>query len=237
MKKNVIAYDSRRLFSGYALSRSPCDTSIVWHDARCKTAPCWLLRTTMSPKRFSQFPLLVSRKTKVKETKSKVSNEHQFRLHKPLENRLRTGTVSDWKRSSDRLGNEGVYLCGGPSYASYGDKSQGGGERVVSYPVLSLTHIWIQESSNNPREVIPSTSKYFMATGKQSLKVLQSAAAFIPVPLIREAVGVALKIMEVCEDQCEVCTKIPPRKGCEMVNNIILPEYIGRRSKGQRPER
>ena len=76
-----------------------------------------------------------------------------------------------------------------------------------------------------------------MATGKQSLKVLQSAAAFIPVPLIREAVGVALKIMEVCEEQCEVCTKIPPRKGCEMVNNVILPEYIRRRSKDQRAER
>ena len=30
----------------------------------------------MSPKRFSQFPLLASRKTKVKETKTKVSNEH-----------------------------------------------------------------------------------------------------------------------------------------------------------------
>ena len=44
-----------------------------------------------------------------------------------------------------------------------------------------------------------------MATGKQTLKVLQSAAAFIPVPLIREAVGVALKIIEVCEEQCEVC--------------------------------
>ena len=57
-----------------------------------------------------------------------------------------------------------------------------------------------------------------MATGKQSLKVLQSAAAFIPVPLIQEAVGVALKIIEICEEHCEVCTKIPPRKGCEMVN-------------------
>ena len=48
-----------------------------------------------------------------------------------------------------------------------------------------------------------------MATGKQALKVLQSAAAFIPVPLIREAIGVALKVMEVCEERCEVC-KIPP---------------------------
>ena len=66
--------------------------------------------------------------------------------------------------------------------------------------------------------------------------MLQSAAAFMPVPLIREAVGVALKIIEVCEEQCEVC-KIPPKKGCEMVNNIILPVYIRRRSKGQRAER
>ena len=69
---------------GYALSRSPCDTSIVWHDARCKTVLCWLPRTIMAPKRFSRFPLLASRKTKVKETKSKVSNEHQFRLYTNL---------------------------------------------------------------------------------------------------------------------------------------------------------
>ena len=64
-----------------------------------------------------------------------------------------------------------------------------------------------------------------MVTGKQTLKVLQSAAAFIPVPLIREAVGVALKIMEVCEEQCEVC-KISPRKCCKIINNILLPGYI-----------
>ena len=102
--------------------------------------------------------------------------------------------------------------------------------------LVSLTHIWIQESSDNAREVIPSTSKYILATGKQTLKVLQSAAAFIPVPLIREAVGVALKIMEVCEEQCEVC-KIQLRKGCKTVYNIILPEYIRRWPKGSRAER
>ena len=67
--------------------------------------------------------------------------------------------------------------------------------------------------------------------------MLQTAAAFIPVPLIKEAVGVALKIMEVCEEQCEVCTKTPPRKVCEMVNNLLLLEYIRCRSKGPRAER
>ena len=85
------------------------------------------------------------------------------------------------------------------------------------------------ETNSISREVIPSTAQYIMATGKQALKVLQSAAAFIPVPLIREAVGVALKIMEVCEERCEVC-KIPPMKYCKIINNILLlPEYIRRR--------
>ena len=125
---------------------------------------------------------------------------------------LRTGTAWNWT-STDRLDNKGTYLCRGPP--SYGDKLQGGGERIDSYPPISLTHIWIQESSENRTEVVPSTAQYFMAVGKEALKVLQSAAAFIPVPLIREAVGVALKIMEVCEDRCEVC-KIPPTKCCKI---------------------
>ena len=113
-----------------------------------------------------------------------------------------------------------MYLCRGPSY---GDKSQGGGERIDSYPPISLTHICNQESSDNPREVIPTTAQYITATGKQALTLLQSAAPFIPVPLIKAAVDIALKIIEVCE----VC-KISHRKGCKLVNNILLPEYIRR---------
>ena len=93
----------------------------------------------------------------------------------------------------------------------------------------SLTHIWIQESSEDPREVIPTTAKYISATGKQVLTLLQSAATLIPVPLIKEAIGVALKVI----DLCEVC-KISPRKGCKMVYNyIIVRIYLSsvRRSK------
>ena len=142
--------------------------------------------------------------------------------------RLRPETAWNWT-STDRFGNEGMYLCRGPSY---GDKFQGGGERIDSYPSISLTQIWIQESSDNPREVIPTTAQYITATGKHALTLLQTAAPFIPVPLIKEAVDVALKIIEVCE----VC-KISHRKGCKMVNNILLPEYICRQWKGQRVER
>jgi hypothetical protein len=86
----------------------------------------------------------------------------------------------------------------------------------------------------NPREVIPTTTKYVTATGKQALMLLKSAATLIPVPLIQEAIGVALKIIEVCEVR-----KILPRKGCEMVqvHNILLSEFNCRRAKGQRAAR
>ena len=62
--------------------------------------------------------------------------------------------------------------------------------------------------------------------------LLQSAATLIPVPLIKEAIGVALKIIDVCE----VC-KISHRKGCKKVYNLLLSEYICRRSEGKRAAR
>ena len=97
---------------------------------------------------------------------------------------------------------------------------------------LSDAHLVIQESSDNPREIIPTTAQYITATGNQALRLLQTAAPFIPVPLIKEAIDVALKIIEVCE----VC-KILHRKGCKMLNNTLFPEYIRRQWKGQRAEK
>ena len=142
---------------------------------------------------------------------------------------LCTGTAWNWT-STDRLDNKGTYLCRGPP--SYGDKFQVGGERLHSHPPISLTHIWIQESSDNRREVIPTTTQYIKATGKQALTLLQTAAPFIPVPLIKEAVDVALKIIELCE----VC-KISLRYSYKMVNDILFPEYIRRQWKSQRAEK
>jgi hypothetical protein len=57
----------------------------------------------------------------------------------------------------------------------------------------------IQKLSENTRAVVPTTTQYIMATGKQALALLQSAASVIPVPLLQEAIGVAMKIIEVCE--------------------------------------
>ena len=183
------------------------------------------LRTTMSSRRFPWFPLLrlVPKIFKVKETKFKVSNEHRFRLGA---NFLTINCVQKLPE------NELAIVSPTAECTSEEDRDMETNSKAAVRGLIHilpyLTHIWIQKSSENFREVIPTTAQYIMATGKQALKVLQSAAVFIPVPLIREAIGVALKIMEVCEEQCEVC-KIPLRKGCEMVNNILLPEYIRRR--------
>ena len=57
--------------------------------------------------------------------------------------------------------------------------------------------------------------------------LLPSAASLIPVPSIKEAIGVALKIIELCE----VC-KFLLRKRCKIVYFILLSEYIRHRSKG-----
>ena len=38
-----------------------------------------------------------------------------------------------------------------------------------------------------------------MATVKEVLTLAQSAASVIPVPFLKEAIGVALKIIQVCE--------------------------------------
>jgi len=57
----------------------------------------------------------------------------------------------------------------------------------------------IQKLSENSRAVVPTTKQYIMATGKQALALLQTAARVIPVPLLQDAIGIATKIIEVCE--------------------------------------
>jgi len=46
---------------------------------------------------------------------------------------------------------------------------------------------------------VATKTEYIVATGKELLTLLQSAAGVIPVPLLQDAIGVALKIIQVCE--------------------------------------
>ena len=76
-------------------------------------------------------------RTQLRRTFPKQRWEDWFMLSCHLSDTLlRSGTAWNWT-STDRLDNEGMYLC----KESYGDKFQCGGERIDSYPPISLTHI------------------------------------------------------------------------------------------------
>jgi hypothetical protein len=53
--------------------------------------------------------------------------------------------------------------------------------------------------SETTRAVVPSTTQYIVATGKQALALLQTAASVTTVPLLQDAIEIARKIIEVCE--------------------------------------
>ena len=73
----------------------PVVTILLWHDAWCKTAPCWL-PTTMSSC-FSWCTILFPWKSRNTKTKSEVStgNEYQIRLCKLLDNYLRQNLLEN----------------------------------------------------------------------------------------------------------------------------------------------
>jgi len=70
---------------------------------------------------------------------------------------------------------------------------------VGSRPEISLTSMWIQDLFENSQSVVPTKKDYTMATVKEVLTLSQSAAGVTPVPFLQEVIGVALKIIEVCE--------------------------------------
>jgi len=70
---------------------------------------------------------------------------------------------------------------------------------VGSRPAISLTSMWTQNLFENSQSVVPTKKDYTMATVKEVLTLSQSAAAVIPIPFLQEAIGVALKIIQVCE--------------------------------------
>ena len=49
------------------------------------------------------------------------------------------------------------------------------------------------------KTIDPTKTEYITASGKQLLTLLQSSAAVIPVPLLQDAIGVALNTIEVCK--------------------------------------
>ena len=59
--------------------------------------------------------------------------------------------------------------------------------------------MWIQKLSETPQTAVPTTKDYAIAVVKEVLTLSQTAAGVTPVPFLREAIGVALKIIQLCE--------------------------------------
>ena len=70
---------------------------------------------------------------------------------------------------------------------------------IGSRPGISLTSIWIYQLAENSQSVVLTKKDYAMATLKEVLTLAQSAASVIPVPFLKEAISVALKIIQLCE--------------------------------------
>ena len=80
----------------------------------------------------------------------------------------------------------------------------------------------------NSQSVVPTKTDYAMATVKEVLTLAHSAAPVIPVPFLKEAIGVALKIIELCE----VCG-IPPLKVTRRLIKLFIRKYrmLNKKSK------
>ncbi|KIM39270.1 hypothetical protein M413DRAFT_29445 [Hebeloma cylindrosporum] len=92
-----------------------------------------------------------------------------------------------------------------------------------------------EELSETTRALVPTTKQYIVASGKQSLTLLQSAASVIPVPLLQEAIGVALKIIEVCEEASAIEQKVKElqdRVGYLMV--VIVDHVTAKNEEGSK---
>ena len=82
---------------------------------------------------------------------------------------------------------------------------------------LSVVHI--EQLFEYTQSVVPTNTKYTMASVKEVLTMSQSAASVIPVPFLKEAINVALKIIQLCEVR-----RIPPFKACKTIDQIIYQE-------------
>lgn len=63
----------------------------------------------------------------------------------------------------------------------------------------SLTSIYVRNLPESTRLGVPTMIRYITTSGKEVLKLLQSAVGVLPVPLLQDTIGIVIKIVEVCE--------------------------------------
>lgn len=67
-------------------------------------------------------------------------------------------------------------------------------------PWFSKRHRDDDEFANDEEKATPSTTEYIYDGGKQTILILKAAAGFIPAPYIKDAIGVALAVIDACEE-------------------------------------
>jgi len=65
----------------------------------------------------------------------------------------------------------------------------------IKYPYIDTAQI----PALRKKPAAPNPQEYVANGGKEVLRVLQLAAELIPVPLLRNVLGAAIKVVEVCE--------------------------------------
>jgi len=88
--------------------------------------------------------------------------------------------------------------------------------------------MWIQKLSEKSTMAVPTTKDYAVATVKEVLTLSQSAAGVMPVPFLQEAIGVALKIIQVWEVR-----RIPPWNVARQLMKFFIRKHrlLNKRSK------
>ncbi|CAA7267066.1 unnamed protein product [Cyclocybe aegerita] len=68
------------------------------------------------------------------------------------------------------------------------------------YNPLLKRDLDFQDRSDIQRNTTPTTADYMSHGGKQIVQVLETAAGLIPVPFLQEAIRIALRVIEACEE-------------------------------------
>ena len=64
---------------------------------------------------------------------------------------------------------------------------------------LALTAFLHLQPADHGHQITPTLREYSFEAGKQTIELLEKAAGLIPVPFAKEAVGVALALINACE--------------------------------------
>ncbi|EDR09014.1 uncharacterized protein LACBIDRAFT_326687 [Laccaria bicolor S238N-H82] len=86
---------------------------------------------------------------------------------------------------------------------------------------IGKIRLWTTSSGNN-RAFVPTTTEHIAVSEKQVLTLLHVASNVIPVPLVQETIGVAPKVIELCEDASPAVEERVKELKCRVGHLMII---------------